>query len=179
MHELMSQPEARRRQMLSRIPHYLTIVIAIIFIDMKATVVVHHVHSSMSIGTRDYLDLLQAAVLLVAAVGSLRFLIKNHKSHTSISKERLWWIPDSIRRLPVTLTHAFLRRPVLMSVAMLIFVPVCIALPIGLRSLSLAGGWRAFSKSDWILVGVAEVPMLGIAILVAVIALKAKVRRLP
>jgi hypothetical protein len=68
---------------LSRIFHYLLIVVAIIFIAMKSTIVARHVHSSMSIGTGDYLNLLQAAILLAAAVGSVRFLMKERKSHGS------------------------------------------------------------------------------------------------
>jgi uncharacterized membrane protein YcjF (UPF0283 family) len=166
--------------MIRRIFHYLLIAVAIVFIAMKSSIVTGHVHARMSFATADYLDLLQAAVLLVAAVGSVRFLIKDGKTHkaTMISKsqERLWWIPDSIRELPITLTDAFLRRPVLTSVTMLIFVPACMALPIGLRSLSLAGGWKAFSSRDWIVVGVAEVPMVGIALFVAYIGLRSRFR---
>jgi hypothetical protein len=160
--------------------------VAIIFIGMKLSTVAHHVHSRISIATGDYLDLLQAAVLLVAAVTSLRFLMKERKPHkatilsnTAVSEYRLWWIPDSIRKLPITLTDAFLRRPVLMSVTMLIFVPLCIALPIGLRSLSLAGGRRAFNSDDWILVGIAEIPMAGIALFVTYVALRSKFRTRP
>lgn len=63
--------------------HYLLIVVAIVFIAMKVSIVVHHVRSNASFATGDYLDLLQATVLLIAALGSARFLMKERKSRSS------------------------------------------------------------------------------------------------
>lgn len=159
--------------MLNRLTSYFVIVAVIIFTAVQGLAIVKHVRVQTGLTTPDYI---RAITILIALVGLVIVFRSLGPNKTPILAKQ----PPSPLRGPRSFGDAIrqvsvssLRRPALTPLLILSFMIV----PVGLCALAKPHGWNDFGIRDWSLIGVAEIPLMLLAIFSVIVGWRARAKK--
>ncbi|SRR5216684_1499166 len=164
--------------MARRLSHYFVIVVAAAYVALKCLIFSKSAHLGRGITEADYFELAKVIVVLIAAGVSAFRLLQDRRSRgvesldAPAANARYSTFRDWIRQLFTPLAGVSARHPILTPLLMLSLL----AIPFGLRVLGTTKGWEGFGVRDWILVGLAEVPIVGTAVYVIFVSWRSKNR---
>ena len=141
--------------MFRRLIYSLLLAVGVVVFWIKGKSYLHDVRIGLA-GTTG--GLLQLAYLL--AMMALVFIILRNLLRSAPRDTREASFAASLHRLQTVARGAFVRSPVLASASLAIFAAVFGGIPIGLLAFGRVGGIRTFDIGEWIVVGVAELPIV-------------------
>ena len=163
--------------MARRLSHYFVIVVAAAYVALKCLIFSKSTHLGGGITEADYFELAKVIIVLIAAGVSAFRLLQDRRSRgvesladPAANARYSTSFRDWIRQLFTPLAGVSARHPILTPLLMLSLL----AIPFGLRALGTTKGWEGFGVRDWILVGLAEVPIVGTAVYVIFVSWKSK-----
>lgn len=141
---------------------------------IKARVYLDHARGGLAGTTGGLLELAYLLTMIAFACVIVRSLLRCDKARRDTpvmdesSERREVSFSESVSWLQTTARRAFGRHPVLASALLLIVVAVFAGIPVGLLAVGRVGGLTAFGPIEWVVVGLAELPLLFVLILVAI-----------
>jgi divalent metal cation (Fe/Co/Zn/Cd) transporter len=144
----------------------LLLVTAILFVFVMVSQYVQKVRLNIARTESDYFHLVMALLMALAGVLAIRGMLRERRiRRVKSSSEKTTAMPHE-RSFPETVVSAatlvrvgFARRPWVMTLVSILILSI----PIALWAMATRRNWNEFTHIDWILVGVAEVPMFLVA----------------
>ena len=165
--------------MARRLSYYFLIVVAAAYVAWKYLIFSRGAHLSKGVTMADYFELANVIIMLIAAGVAVICLVQDRRSRRAGSRDApaanahySTAFRDWTRHVFAPLAGVTARHPILTPLLML---PL-LAIPFGLRALGTAQGWDSFDVRDWILVGLAEVPIAGTVAYVTFLSWRSKNR---
>ncbi len=160
--------------MLRRLFYFLLLIVVAAGVWIKGNIYLNNVRDGLAGTTGGLLKLAYLFTMIAFAFVIVRSLLRSDRARRETrvtgesSEPRATSFSESVIRLQTTARRAFSRRPVLAGVLLLVVAAVLAGIPIGLLALGSAGGVTAFGPIEWLVVGLAEMPVLFFLILVAI-----------
>lgn len=153
-----------------RLPYYLLLVSAALFILVKGTPYIREVRLGLAGTPAGFLQLFMLLAMVVAAVIAVRMLLGRPSPHRPAGQRQAREAPfnETPHRLHTVIRRAIAHRPVLASTLSVILGVVLACIPISLVAMGRVGGVGTFGLREWILVGVAELPIVFVVVIVLI-----------
>lgn len=159
--------------MYRRLLHFSLLLVVAAGLWIKGRLYFQHVHAGQAGTTEGLLELAYLLTMISLASIILRSLLRDRRKRSELlakgeaSEPRETSLSENVARLQTIARRAFVRRPVLVSGLLLGVTAVLGSIPIVLVALATAGGISAFGPVEWLVVGLAELPIFFIAIRIA------------
>jgi hypothetical protein len=154
--------------LISRLSSYFLIVSAVIFIAVQGFAIVKHVQLQTRMTTPDYINVAKLVIALSAIVITIRSLGRDKGAQVTKLPDPPLRASSSLAATLGQIRAISIRHPVLTPILILSFLII----PVGLCALGKRHGWNDFGIRDWIVVGLAEVPIIALAIFSVVVSWK-------
>ena len=165
----------RAGEMFGRLGNYFQIVAACVTVWFLHLTMSKNTH--VDSGVRTAGEVVNLVVGLTVAGQAVSRLLKAKRSHEVASpgasplRLRLARAYDDWKRRTVTpVLEASARHPVQVPLLMSLFL----LMPFALRALGMPHGWRDFRNSDWILLGIVDLPILASVVYVVFMSYRSK-----
>jgi hypothetical protein len=147
----------------------LLLLTAILFVFVMVSSYVPKVGLDIARTEADYLHLAMALLMVLAGALAIREMLRdrrirrvNSSSEKTVAMPHERSFPEAIVSAATAVRTGFARRPLVMTLVSILIL----ATPLALRAMATRRNWNEFTDIDWIIIGVAEAPMLLIAAVV-------------
>jgi len=160
--------------MFRRLFYSLLLAVGVVVFWIKGRSYLHDVRIGPAGTTGGLLQLAYLLAMMVLIFIILRTLLRSGRSRSAAPftggprATREDSFAARLHRLQTVARGAFVRSPVLPSALLAVFAVTVGGIPIGLLALGHVGGIRTFDIGDWIVVGVAELPIIFVVIAIVV-----------
>ncbi len=156
--------QTKNNILIRRFSSYFLIVSAVIFMAVQGFAIVKHVQLQTWLTTPDYINVTKLVIALFAIVITVRSLGRDKISQvTELPGPRA---SSSLADTLGQIRAISIRHPVVTPVLILSFLII----PVSLCALRKPHGWNDFGIRDWIVVGLAEVPIIALAVFSVVVS---------
>jgi len=146
--------------MRNRLTSYFVIVAVIIFTAAQGYAIVKHVRVKNGLITPDYIRAISVFIAFLGVFVVLRSLAPNKRPPVTKKFPLPLRPPRSFGDAVRQVSEFSVRRPAMTPILLLSFMIV----PVALLAFEKPHGWNDFGVHDWILIGIAEVPLVLLAI---------------
>jgi hypothetical protein len=160
--------------MYRRLFYFLLLVVVAAGLWIRGSFYLHHVRGGLAGTAGGLLELGYLLTMIALASVIVRSLLRSDGVRREMpvtagsSERRGASLSEIVVQLQTTARQAFVHRPVLASALLLVAVAAFAGIPIGLLALSTAGGLTAFGPIEWLVVGLAELPVVFFLVLVVI-----------
>lgn len=150
--------------MLRRSFHCLLLVLLAAAVWIKGKAYIHDMRAGPAVSTESMLQLAYLLVVLALALVILRNMLRGARTDGAAPEGDSFF--ETIRRLQAAARTTFAERPIWASLVLGTLAIVAAVIPISLLAAGREGGMESFGPSEWVIVGLAELPALFVVVVV-------------